>query len=1311
MAHGCIVFQAHVSDRFLCAITAAQDGKVRIWDFRSGKPGLLEINRKKFRNARACQITPDGSYAVATFYRGSKSFDSAYRDGPFLSSFSTAIILLDDERRCVFELEERGKVDSCKMSGDASIIAVGLSGVRPRTWKAAGNSIIILDRDGAELARFSDCLQHETACSKWDLSLDGRHLALISSDARSIELYESGRWNDPPTILSCSDSTPYSLVTFADKGRLVIAVTRDPYRPSTVRVFDIRSGLVLCEAPQSLNGGLLAVSSVMQQLHSKTHDGLEVRLLCKSIDPKNTAVMHSAKFEVQKSSLPCVASGTYGRPVKLPEWQNNYRLPSKKISTKQDSLSIPPQYGREGARMSIDERLGQERSVRSRDAYCNKQKDLGVLLERGRRERTSRSSPSRKTTMPPDPSTGGRQLPDHRRQGNFTSQTNCSSRTELQEFLRKPARILAPKKGPIEPPRPATKLSRSGSPGDAPEAAGIKPPTSASSREKEVDATAAEEYRDRSQTPDSQEHKGSKSLPLQQQLSRACSRSSQELSVKPTVGLVKQPETAMGCEKPLADDGEGLKKYQMGQGELRFVGEEADNEKCRDVRSAADGLVKQPETAMDCEKPLAGDGESLKKYQMGQGELRFGGEEADNEKCRDVQSAADVSPKTGTEARPSTAEIDPSLEKLSPVCRPREESSSELPKEGSTLTVSDETDNTAAKVICFETDDVRGVAAPSATRDSAPKATISLSAPAATMTENAPAATMTENAPTATITEDVESDVIPGTSSSLAQCSVNVRLPLRSAHVSNKDPTPTFKSDPAPTSLVPTRRIVFTSSKKTATTPSPIPPPTTEMPLGMSKASLMGNSDNDESADDNIPIARLRRMAVKNRNRSRTAPGKNNRNATSTKMLASTFQPTKSTERLRQPPRLGPSSNLAGSDCGRLAAEGVNGGQHILKYKPASTVENRRDAAPTAGTSSPVSAGPGGACHPNMNYEEQRARIFDGVGLLPSVGRRERSKGASPPSPTMQHQLRTREAPGQLVRNPEMCISNIAEGVGEQLVLVGTSLLSATSGIPGMVASRYASVEEECLDAGFAGARGTLRGASIRDEAECPPMKLLQEPPVPRANLNPEKNHPQRPPQQTGFGCNALKMEEETVDSANESENKPVLAREGARIAFQKASDRATPSGMRCITGTRAFQVMVELMKTEAGCKGNPSERTIALLLYGKTGPKNICTEDMFLQSFSELLDFAKAHRRQSLENLFNTSLPEGEHTLLIFHARDLLKTVSGEEGIGRFSWSDEEMDYMLETEGSGMVIDKDSFIRAAERMILDSREKLRPNF
>ncbi|CDF34272.1 unnamed protein product [Chondrus crispus] len=986
----------------------------------------------------------------------------------------------------------------------------------------------------------------------------------------------------------------------------------------------------------------------MQQLHSRTHDGLEVRLLCKSIDPKNMTVMYSTKFEVQKSSIPCVASGTYGRPVKFPEWQNNYRLPNKKMTPQQESLSIPPQYGKERARMSIDERLGQERSVRPRDAYCNTQKDLGVLLERGRRERRSRSPPSRET-MPPDPSSGGRQLPNHRRQGNFTSQANCSSRTELKDFLRKPARILAPKKGPIEPPRPATKLSRSASPGDAPAAAGIKPPRSASSREKEVDATAAEEYRDRSQTPDSQERQGSKSLPLQQQLSRACSRSSQELSVKSNVGLVNQPETAMDCEKPFADDGEDLKKDQTGQGELRL-----------------------------------------------------GGEEADIEKCRDVRSAADVSRKTGTEALPSPAEIDPSLEKLSLVCRPGEKSSSKLPKEALTLTASDETDNTAAKVISFETNDVSGVAAPSATRDSAPKATI---------TGSAPAATMTEIAPTATITENVESDVIPDTSSSLAQCSVNVRLRLRSAHVSNKDPAPSFKRDPAPTCLVPARRIVFTSSKKTTTAPSPIPPPTTEMPLGMSKASLTGDSDNDESADDNIPLARLRRMALKNRNRSRTAPGKNNCNATSINMLASTFQRTKSTKGLRQSPRLGPSSNSAGSECTRLAADGANAGQHTLEYKPASTVQNRGDTAPTVGTFSPISAGPGGACHPNMNFEGQRARMFDDVGLLPSVGRREPPKGASPPSPTTQYQFRAREAPGQLVSNPEMGTSNIAEGVGEQLVLVGRSLLSATSDVPGMVVSRYASVEEECLDAGIAGARETLRGASIRDEAECPPMKRLQEPPVPRASLNPEMSHPQSTLQQTDFGCNSLKIEEETVDSAKESENKPVLEREGARIAFQKASDRATPSGVRCITATRAFQVMVDLMKTEAGCKGNPSERTIALSLYGKTGQKKICTEDMFLQSFSELLEFAKAHRRQSLENLFNRSLPEGAHTLLIFHAIDLLKRGSGEEGIGRFSWSDEEMEYMLETEGSGMVIDKDSFIRAAERMMLDRREKLRPNF
>lgn len=408
LTHEGMVFQAHVTNSARQVITSCYDGSVRIWELGSNfKPTFSEINRiatlpvhRRFRSARACQITPDGSYAVATFYRGTRNFKNKLR-GACMSSFASTIILVDKYHDVVFEVEESGKADICKMSNDGAILALGFSGVYPKPQMATGNSIVLMNNRGREIARFRDCLHNEPLCTKWDLSDTGAELALVSDDQQAIEVYQSGMWDQRPIVLSSPDTNPYQSVRFADHGRLIIAVVGS-YRRKTIRVFNVRTRAILFELPEALDNVALAIEPRVRRLStiSCTYD--EVRTISKSNVESTFAVMCTSQYDIRTPPRPHATPSAPTIPARPSSNQDPYCGPGN-WSTEQTGspyhMSAPD---RRKPDLEDDAFRTPERGLRTRELLGNKQQDLGVLLERGRRKRMSRSPTPRKHRLAAD---------------------------------------------------------------------------------------------------------------------------------------------------------------------------------------------------------------------------------------------------------------------------------------------------------------------------------------------------------------------------------------------------------------------------------------------------------------------------------------------------------------------------------------------------------------------------------------------------------------------------------------------------------------------------------------------------------------------------------------------------------------------------------------------------------------------------------------------------------------------------------------------------------------------------------------------
>lgn len=223
---------------------------MRVWSLCRDPPPPREI-RTIFRNARACHLTPDGQFVAATFYIGKRRTSGMF--GPVMSTFRSCIVLMSASGQHVYQVKPPGIADAVRVARGANVMAVGLYGVEPAEGMARGDNIIIYNSRGEQQACFRDCFNDEEACVAWDLSEQGDKLALCANRRQAIEVYSSGfnaEWNSPPIVLRSHQNVTYETCRLVDSGDLVSAMAVDNRTHSRfVVVFHVRDATVLFTIP------------------------------------------------------------------------------------------------------------------------------------------------------------------------------------------------------------------------------------------------------------------------------------------------------------------------------------------------------------------------------------------------------------------------------------------------------------------------------------------------------------------------------------------------------------------------------------------------------------------------------------------------------------------------------------------------------------------------------------------------------------------------------------------------------------------------------------------------------------------------------------------------------------------------------------------------------------------------------------------------------------------------------------------------------------------------------------------------------
>lgn len=240
LQHGETVYRAAVSDCGSRAITTAGDGVARVWHLMEPGNPSREIG-SQYRSTRSCDVSSDGKFAAATFYTGKKA--------P-VSKFQGTVVLYDaDHDAELFRTSIAGVPDKVRVSQDASIVAVGCYGITPARIMARDTCLTLFHRTGEILYSFPRCIPEEDACMAWDLSDDGRCVAICAEGRSMIALYSveaPEQWASPPRILRAHAPLVYEMVRIVDNGDLITTLALDKItRERSVLVFRPSSGDVL----------------------------------------------------------------------------------------------------------------------------------------------------------------------------------------------------------------------------------------------------------------------------------------------------------------------------------------------------------------------------------------------------------------------------------------------------------------------------------------------------------------------------------------------------------------------------------------------------------------------------------------------------------------------------------------------------------------------------------------------------------------------------------------------------------------------------------------------------------------------------------------------------------------------------------------------------------------------------------------------------------------------------------------------------------------------------------------------------------
>ncbi|KAI0567003.1 WD40/YVTN repeat-like containing protein [Gracilaria domingensis] len=187
---------------------------------------------------------------------------------------------------------------------------------------------------------------------------------------------------------------------------------------------------------------------------------------------------------------------------------------------------------------------------------------------------------------------------------------------------------------------------------------------------------------------------------------------------------------------------------------------------------------------------------------------------------------------------------------------------------------------------------------------------------------------------------------------------------------------------------------------------------------------------------------------------------------------------------------------------------------------------------------------------------------------------------------------------------------------------------------------------------------------------------------------------------QLGPDENKIHMVEDEPDGQDTHVKVPSRYLERCRKVFSEACQAFQVADMNTLTNQDAYTIMLGFTEKELNYV---EKKSVAKIIYDIVGIRNACSLPMFIDAFGQILETVRASRIEYWTGVFSRATCKAGESILVFHARDLLK---GERDQGNISlgqkWTDTELEALFERISDGMLVDLASFLHCVDE-VLDS--------
>eukprot|EP00178_Gracilaria_changii_P027731 TRINITY_DN910_c0_g1_i14.p1 TRINITY_DN910_c0_g1~~TRINITY_DN910_c0_g1_i14.p1 ORF type:complete len:1283 (-),score=166.15 TRINITY_DN910_c0_g1_i14:12817-16665(-) len=180
----------------------------------------------------------------------------------------------------------------------------------------------------------------------------------------------------------------------------------------------------------------------------------------------------------------------------------------------------------------------------------------------------------------------------------------------------------------------------------------------------------------------------------------------------------------------------------------------------------------------------------------------------------------------------------------------------------------------------------------------------------------------------------------------------------------------------------------------------------------------------------------------------------------------------------------------------------------------------------------------------------------------------------------------------------------------------------------------------------------------------------------------------------------AMSEQEDERDDHDNHTTIPARLLQECRKAFSDACRNFRVPDMNTLTNQEAYTTMLRFTQNEL-CYAE--KKGIAKIIYDIVGSQNACSLQMFIDAFGLILARVKASRREQWTEVFSRATCKEGESILVFHARDLLKLehVHGNIRMAE-KWTDDALESLFERVADGMLVDLTSFLQSVDE-VLDS--------